>query len=70
MGRDHGHPYILSTTVLSDIYTCIHVHCTYIHVCALWLANNTGMPVQELQNVCDVYIYVSDVVVLCCFVVV
>ena len=23
MGRDHGHPYILSTTVLSDIYDTI-----------------------------------------------
>ena len=27
MGRDHGHPYILSTTVLSDICTC--TVCTY-----------------------------------------
>ena len=37
MGRDHGHPYILSTTVLSDkpLYTIyVHVHvCTFTFTC-------------------------------------
>ena len=32
----------------------IYMYMYIYHVCALWLANNTGMPVQELQNVCDV----------------
>ena len=27
MGRDHGHPYILSTTVLSDTHTNYKIHC-------------------------------------------
>ena len=31
MGRDHGHPYILSTTVLSDMVTsCKHI--VHVHV--------------------------------------
>ena len=41
MGRDHGHPYILSTTVLSDIHVrnIVHIHmpCTSIltHLCMM-----------------------------------
>ena len=48
MGRDHGHPYILSTTVLSDQTLCIYDYFMFfLHIAAPAVLNK--MPIQELM---------------------